>query len=129
MTLLELHVELGRVADALDKIVFLLEKLIFPPAPAEVKIHQATLDDLHTVTPEDHARIQQEQRTFAERYGVVAGSPAMMRAIVDWETEQRNIYGETWQAPDDWRSILAAIERGGAVRESAETAASADQRS
>jgi hypothetical protein len=72
-------------------------------------------------------RIRAEQMTFAERYRVVPGSPAMMQALQDWETEQRNIYGETWKAPEDWKTILAAIERG-AVREPAETAASADQR-
>ena len=127
MTLVELHVDLARVADALERIVFLLEKLVFPPPPAEVKIHQATLDDLHTATPEEIARMQAEQMEFAERYRVVPNSPAMMQALMDWETEQRSLYGEDWQAPEDWRTILAGAGRN-AVRESAPAAAPADPR-
>ena len=129
MTLVELHVDVARVADALERIVFLLEKLVFPPAPAEVKVQQATLDDLHSMSEEDYARIQAEQAAFAERYRVVAGSPAMMQALVEWEDEQRSLYGKEWKAPDDWRSILAAVERSGSVREPAETAAAAGERS
>lgn len=77
MTLVELKVDLGRVADSLEKIVFLLEKLVFPPPPADVKVTQAKLDDLHIVTPEDTERMREEQAEFAERYQVVPNSPAM----------------------------------------------------
>lgn len=111
MTLVELHVDLARVADSLEKIVFLLEKLVFPPVPAEVKVHQASLDDLHTVTPEDVARIEAEQMEFAERFRVVPGSPAMGQVLQEWEAEQRSLYGENWQAPEDWKTIVAAAER------------------
>lgn len=124
MTLLELHVDVARVADALERIVFLLEKLVFPPRPADVKVHQATLDDLHTVTPEDVARMGAEQMEFAERFRVVPGTPAMSQAVQEWEAEQRSLYGEDWQAPEDWRTIFAAAARGG-VRESADEAAAA----
>ena len=132
MTLVDLHVDMGRVADALEKIVFLLEKLVFPPAPREVPAYQATLDDLHIVTPEDHERNAQEQMAFAERYRVVPGSEAMAQALADWEDEQRSIHGEAWQAPEDWRTIFAAAGRGekvgGTVRQPLEPAAPADQR-
>jgi hypothetical protein len=123
MTLLELHVDVARVADALERIAFLLERLVFPPSPADVKVHQATLDDLHTVTPEDIARMGAEQMEFAERFRVVPGSPAMMQALQDWEAEQRSLYGKDWQAPEDWRTILAAAR--GSVREFAGEAAAA----
>lgn len=127
MTLVELHLDVSRVANALEKIASLLEKLVFEPRPQEVKVHQATLDDLHTVTEEDVARMQAEQMDFAERFRVVAGSPAMMRSLVDWEDQQRSIHGEKWQGPDDWRTILADIERG-QVREPAGAAGPASQR-
>jgi len=129
MTLVELHVDVARMADALERIVFLLEKLVFAPPPADVKVHQATLDDLHTFTPEDHARIQEEQLAFAERYRVAPGSPAMMQALCDWEAQQRSIFGEDWKAPEDWRALFAAVAASGGVRESAEAAAPAPQRS
>jgi hypothetical protein len=123
MTLLELHVDVSRMADALERIVTLLEKLIYPPPPAEVSVHQATLDDLHIVTPQDQERIQQEQAEFAERYRVVPGTPAMALAL-QWEAEQRSLYGQQWEKPDDWRAIFVAAEGGGQegpVRASAET--------
>lgn len=111
MALIELHVELTRVADSLEKIVFLLEKLVFPPPPAAPSVRQSTLDDLHIVTAEDHQRMTEEQAAFAERYQVVPGSEAMAQALQAWEDEQRSVYGETWQAPEDWKTIFAAAER------------------
>jgi|SRR5215471_20543225 len=120
MTLLELHMDVARVADALEKIVFLLEKLVTEPPAADIRVQQSTLDDLHDASPEQIGRMQAEQQEFAERYRVMPGSPAMMQALVDWENEQRMLYGEKWQAPADWRSILAAIERPGQVGEPAE---------
>ena len=120
MTLVELKVDIGRVADSLEKIVFLLEKLVFPLPPPDVKVQQATLDDLHIVTPEDQERITQETAAFAERYRVVPGSEAFAGALADWEAEQRSLYGETWQAPQDWRTIfLEAARAGGNRREPA----------
>jgi hypothetical protein len=130
MTLVELHVDLSRAADALERIVFLLEKLVFPPPPADVKVQQATLDDLHTTSEEDIARMQADQMDFAEKFRVVPGSPAMMQAMVDWEDQQRSIHGEDWQAPDKeaWRSIFAAAQRD-AVREPAGNSGAAGKRS
>jgi hypothetical protein len=130
MTLLELHADFSRVADALEKIVFLLEKLVFPPPPADVKVRQATLDDLHTTSEEDIAWMQADQKEFAERFGVVPGSPAMMQVMVDWEDQQRSIHGEDWQRPDKeaWRSIFAAAQRD-AVREPAGNSGAAGKRS
>lgn len=122
MTLVELHVDVARVANALEKIAELLEKLVTEPPPADIQVQQSTLDDLHDTSPEQIVRIQAEQQEFAERYQVMPGSPAMMQALVDWENEQRMLYGEEWQAPNDWRSILAAIERPGQVGEPAEAA-------
>lgn len=122
MTLVELHVDMSRIADALERIQFLLEKLVLTPAPADVKVQQATLDDLHTVTEEDVERIQAEQQAFAERYRVVPGSPAMMQALRDWEAQQRSIYGEDWEAPEDWRKLFAAASGERTVREPASPA-------
>src|SRR5215471_11671633 len=119
MKLLEIQVDLSRVADALERIVFLLEKLVFPPPPADLKIAQATLDDLHVVTPEDQARIQQEQMAFAELHRVLPGSEAFDRELLDWEERQRSIHGEKWQAPD-WAAAFVAAAGGGSVREPAE---------
>lgn len=107
MTLLQVSVDLARVADALEKIVFLLEKLTLPPQPADVQVHQATVEDLHVVSPEDVERITAEQADFAERYRVVPNSPAMAREIMAWEAEQRKLYGEEWKAPEDWKGIFA----------------------
>lgn len=124
MTLLELHADVGRVADALEKIVFLLEKLVFPPPLGDVKVEQATLDDLHIVTEEDVIRMREEQQAFAERYQVVPNSPAEAQALIYWEEQQRSIYGEEWKAPDDWRAIMAQAGReSGPGRAQAEAAA------
>jgi hypothetical protein len=117
MTLFEFHVELGRVADALEKIVFLLEKLVLLPPAAEVRVQQATLDDLHIVTAEDDQRMREEQQAFAARYCVVPGSEAFARELVSWEEDQRRIHGEQWQAPEDWQKILASAERNRSGRE------------
>jgi|SRR5215472_14599588 len=119
MSLIDIHVEMGRVADALEKIVYLLEKLVLPPPARDVKVHQATVEDLHFVTEEDVMRMQAEQRDFSERNQVAVGSPAMMAAVADWERLQREIHGEEWQAPKDWRSIFASVERDQSFRESA----------
>ena len=113
MSLVEIKVDLNRVADALEKIQFLLEKLVFAPVPDTRDFRQSTLDDLHIVSEEDHQRVIEEQAAFAERYRVVPGSPAMAQALMDWEAEQRHVYGEKWQAPNDWRTILAEAERSG----------------
>lgn len=130
MSLIDIRVDMGRVADALEKIVFLLEKLVFPPPPADVKVHQATLDDLHTTGEADIARMQADQMDFAEKFRVVPGSPAMRQALVDWEDQQRSIHGEEWKAPEgeEWRSIFAAAQRD-AVREPAGNSESAGKRS
>ena len=112
MALFEIKVELNRVAEALERIVYLLERLVYPPPAGEVKVQQATLDDLHIITPEDQGRIAEEQAAFAERYQVVPGSPAFSQALQEWEEEQRSIYGENWQAPEDWRAIWLAVEGG-----------------
>lgn len=113
MALVELTTDLTRVADALERIAFLLDRLVYPPLAADVKeVHQATLDDLHVVTPEDLERINEEQVAFAQRYRVVPGSEAMALALKAWEDEQRSVYGETWQPPEDWRTVFAAAGRG-----------------
>lgn len=123
MTLVELHVDVGRIADALEKIVFLLEKLVFPPLPADVKVTQATLDDLHIVTPEDVARIAEDRERFAEIHRVVPGSEAFDAALLDWEAEQKELHGEGWEPPD-WAEIF----RGGAVPEPEAAASAAERR-
>jgi hypothetical protein len=127
-SLIQFNIDITRVADSLERLVFLVEKLVFPPPPPELKVQQATLDDLHTVSPEDLARIQAEQMEFAERFRVVPGSPAMMQALADWEAEQRSLYGEAWEAPQDWRSILAAAERTRPLGEQPEAAGTAGPR-
>ena len=111
MTLIEIKVEMGRVADALERIEFLLERLAYPPSSPQAPVQQATLDDLHIVTPEDHQRMAEEQQAFAERHQVVPGSPAMAQALIDWEEAQRNLYGNHWQAPQDWKAVFVAAER------------------
>src|SRR5215471_3003867 len=102
MTLLELHMDVARVANALEKIAELLEKLVTEPPPADIQVQQSTLDDLYDASPERIGRMQAEQQEFAERYRVTPGSPAMRKALMDWEAEQRMLYGEKWQAPKDW---------------------------
>ena len=124
MTLVELHVDLARVAQALEKIVYLLEKLVYPPPPPEVPVQQATLDDLHTISPEDHQRIGEEVMAFAELHRVVPGSEAFDRELVDWEQRQRSLNGERWEAPDWVAAFTAAIRP---VRESARPASARDQ--
>jgi hypothetical protein len=110
MTLFELHVDLSRVANALEKIAHLLEKLVILPLPADVKVTQATLDDLHIVTPEDVERMSAEAQRFAEIHRVVPGSEAFTRELLDWEAEQKELNGETWKAPD-WAEIFASARR------------------
>lgn len=111
MTLVEFHVDVGRIADALEKIVYLLEKLVIPPLPADVKVTQATLDDLHIVSPEDVAKMAQDQARFAEIHRVVPGSEAFDAVLLDWEAEQRELHhGEDWKPPP-WAEILAAASR------------------
>lgn len=122
MAFIEIRADLKRVAEALEKIVYLLERLVYPPAPADIRVEQATLEDLHVVTPEDQERIREEQTIFAERYQVVPGSEAFAQALQAWELEQRGLYGETWKAPEDWKSIFA---RAAADREPAGSSARA----
>lgn len=123
MTLLELHVDVGRIADALEKIVFLLEKLVIPPLPAGVRVTQATLDDLHIVAPEDVARMAEDQQRFAEVHRVVPGSEAFDAELLAWEAEQKKVHGQDWKPPD-WAEILTAANGGGrGVREPAPAAA------
>lgn len=128
MTLVELHVDVARVAGALEKIVFLLEKLVLEPPRQDMKVHQATLADLHVTSEEDVARMQAEQVQFAERFRVMPGSPAMMQALVDWEDLQRSIHGEKWEPPEDWRAIYATVERD-FIREPAGNPGTAGERS
>lgn len=116
MPLVEWHVEMNRVADALERIAYLLERLVYPPLPADIQVQQATLKDLHFITPEDHARITEEQAAFAARYQVVPGSEAFADALAEWEREQRSLYGENWQPPDDWRSIFREAAEGAGGR-------------
>lgn len=128
MTLFEVHVDLSRIGDALEKIVFLLEKLVFPPLPADVRITQATLDDLRIVTPEETERMAAERQRFAEIHRVVPGSEAFDASLLDWEAEQKELHGENWKPPD-WAEILVSVlGRSGAVREPAETSAAAAER-
>lgn len=125
MTLFELHVDVGRIADALEKIVFLLEKLVYPPKPPEVKVEQATLDDIHYPSEEEYIRQMAEMQEFAARYHVVPGSEAFGEALLMWEEEQKRLYGDEWQPPKDWRSVFAQAERE--VREQSAAAAARDQ--
>lgn len=119
MTLVELHVDVGRIADALEKIQFLLEKLVFTPAPADVKVQQATLDDLHIITPDDLARQQAEQMAFAELHRVVPGSEAFDQELLEYADRQRSIHGVDWEAPD-WAQAFIQAAGGRPVRERAE---------
>jgi hypothetical protein len=109
VTLVEFHADLSRVADSLEKIAFLLDKLVYPPPPTDVQVHQATLEDLHVVAPEDIERIQAEQAEFAAKHRVVPGSPAFEAEIAAWIEEQKRIHGEQWEAPKDeeWKAIFA----------------------
>lgn len=114
MTLIEFHADVSRVADALEKIASLLQQLVYPPSPSEVKVQQATLDDLRTVSEEDILRMREEQSDLAQRYNVVLGSDAFDQAIlIDWEKQEKGIHGEGWEAPKDWRSIMAQAQRRG----------------
>jgi hypothetical protein len=107
---------MGRVADALEKLVFLLEKLVFPPPPRDVKVIQADLDDLKVVGEEEILKMREEKTEFARRYQVMPDSPAFGQAILDWENQMRNIHGEEWRPPEDWRSILAQAQRQAGIR-------------
>ena len=111
MTLFEIHADVARVATALERIVFLLEKLVFPPEPAEVKVQQATLDDLRVVSPEVTERMHEAQMRFAEFHRVVPNSEAFAYELLAWEEEQRSIHGENWEPPD-WAEIFASAYRG-----------------
>jgi hypothetical protein len=111
VTLLELHVDVARVANALERIVFLLEKLVLAPPPADVRVQQATLDDLHIITPDDTERIKSDQMRFAEIHRVVPGSEAFATELMAWEREQRSLHGEDWKAPD-WAEILVSAQGG-----------------
>lgn len=129
MTLVDLHVDMGRVADALEKIAFLLEKLAYPPLPADLKVIQATLDDLHVVSEDDILRQQAEQMAFAELHRVVPGSEAYDQELINWQKQQRNIHGEKWEAPD-WAEAFIRAAGGRPHREPAdEAAAPAGERS
>lgn len=119
MTLVELHVDVARVANALEQIVDLLKKLVEVPPERDVKVHQATLDDLHIVSPEDLARQQQEQMAFAELHRVVPGSEAFDQELLEYAQRQRSIHGEDWQAPD-WAEAFITAAGGRPVRERAE---------
>lgn len=116
MTLFEFHADVARVANALDRIVFLLEKLVIAPPPRDVRVEKATLDDLHVIEPEEIARMQAERERFAEMHRVVPGSEAFVDDLFAWEAEQRRINGQDWKAPD-WASTFTAAGGGRAVRE------------
>jgi len=61
MTLVELHVDVARVANALEKIAELLEKLVCEPPEADIPVQQSTLDDLHDTSPAQIGRIEATQ--------------------------------------------------------------------
>lgn len=127
MTLIEFHADVTRVANALERIVFLLEKLVIPPLPADVSVMKATLDDLHIITPEDAARTAAEQMRFAEIHKVVPGSEAFDSALLAWEAEQRELHGEAWNPPA-WAEVFATAAGGGrAAREPAGAASEHSQ--
>ena len=128
MTLLELTVDVGRVADALEKIVFLLEKLVIPPLPADVRVDQASLDDLHIITPEDTVRMAEEKMRFGELHRVVPGSEAFDDELLRYEAEQKELHGETWKAPT-WAAVFTEAARGGrTARQPADDTAAAAER-
>jgi hypothetical protein len=110
VTLVELHLDVTRIADALEKLVFLVERMVYPPPPAEIKIQQATMDDLRFVGEEVIMQMQQEKSEFAQRYNVMPDSPAFAQAIQDWESQMRKIHGEEWKAPEDWKGIFARAQ-------------------
>jgi hypothetical protein len=115
MTILEVHADLGRVAKALERIADLLHRLAYPPPPAEIKVQQATLEDLHIVTPADVAKMEEEKKEFAARYGVMPDSEAMLAVLQhQWEQEHRGSYGNTESI--DWRDIYARAQEAGAAR-------------
>jgi hypothetical protein len=104
VTILEVHADVSRIADSLEKLVFLLEKLVFPPPPPDLKVEQATLDDLRYVGEEEILKMQREKQALAERFNVIADSPAFVAAAQQWEIDQRRIHGEAWEPPD-WRGV------------------------
>ena len=110
MTLLEVHSDVSRIADALERIVFLLEKLVLDSPPQDVKVVQATLDDLHIIDPEETQRIADAAMRFAELHRVVPGSQAFAEELLYWEAQQKEIHGEKWEAPD-WAEIFAGAFR------------------
>lgn len=110
MTLIEFHADVSRIANALEQLVSLVEKLVCEPPERDVKVQQATLDDLHTTSEEDIARMQAEQADFAERFRVVPGSEAFRRELIAYEVRMREIHGEGWEPPD-WAAIMAQADR------------------
>ena len=103
---------MARLADALERLVFLVEKLVLPPpAPDVNSVHAATLDDLHMPTEEDTIRMQQEQQDFADLRQVMPNTPAFAREMIAWMEEQRYVHGEQWQPPQDWRTVLSEAYR------------------
>ena len=129
MTLLELSVDVTRIAESLEKIVFLLEKLVYPPPAPELKVQQATVDDLYTASPEALQQMQEHVRDFAQLHRVVPGSEAFDRELLEWESQQRSLHGENWKGPD-WAEAFIAAAQGGpgrSDRASADTGSTAER--
>ena len=120
--MLDVYADLHNVVTELSGIRALLERLVqaierlSPPIATTLDndsppVYQSTLDDLHTIDDETTERACQERSALAERFGVVADSPAFDQAVRDYEQEMRRVHGKEAASAVDWNEAFGEAQR------------------
>jgi hypothetical protein len=109
MALINLPIDLGRTAAALEDIASVLSKIsvalerlapeppLFTSAP-----HIAGLSDLRRTDPDTVGKIQSELEVFAQNQNVVINSEAFLNSIIKYEQDVAQAYGDDAVAELPW---------------------------
>jgi hypothetical protein len=110
MTLLEVTANLQTINTLLERIAIALERIagpaIQPPSPPQ----QSTLRDYTVFDDEELARAKQASETFAAQNMLVPGSPAYLKAVVDFEELVREMSGPNAVDSLPWKIRGAVAE-------------------
>lgn len=118
MSLLSITADFSTLVSVLREISTLLLRLVQAvervspvlPSPDEAPpVYQAQPQDVHAIDDEAQELARAGEFVFAERYGVVPGSPAFRAAMADYEREMRRVYGD--DTTIDWPEVFKTAAR------------------